>query len=445
MTELYITFFVIGLVVFIAVVLYSWLQLRKQKHAKGDVLRSAKNKLDDPLFVDTMIKGKNKAQSAVSAAKKTVGDSTKKAASFTRGVIAAEPESSASAPASRPVEKESKGPSFKPQASEDENQTTRRVSKNRSSLPVVDMANPSNSSKSDAQMANNVEIIDVQPRRDEVSSSIVTELVARVKNVEPIEQKELLSLFRNHDFKFNRRVHFYGLNQLTDMWRDIEYELPSARFVELGISIQLADRDGPMSEKELHDFQQMVLEFSNSFDALFEFSMDIDEALIQAKVLDQLGRRYDSMAVLNVVPRSKAGFRSADIESCARDLGLARNKKGIFLKTTGHKNQISVLYRLACTNSSGNFGLSSDSAEAVHDLVMYMNVPATKMPEIVFQDMVKDTNSLATWLDGRVVDREGKVMTQRSYSVLTQQISDIVFSMQQDGLVPGDELSKKLF
>lgn len=284
-----------------------------------------------------------------------------------------------------------------------------------------------------------------KPKLDKRSSSIVTELVARVKNSEPIEQQNLLSLFRAHDFKFHRKVHIYGLNQLTDMWRDIEFEMPSARFVELGVSIQLADRDGAMTDKELHDFQQMTLEFSNNFDAPFEFSMDIDEALKQAQLLDQIGRRYDSMAVLNVVPKNKSGFRMADIESCARDLMMSTDKNGIFMKTEGQKHDVSVLYRLACTDGSGHFGLSSNAMGSVHDLVVYMNVPATADPEGVFQQMVKDANSLATWLEGKVVDRAGRAMTQRSYSTLMQQISDIAFSMQQDGLIPGDEISKKLF
>jgi len=284
-----------------------------------------------------------------------------------------------------------------------------------------------------------------KPKIDKQSSSIVTELVARVKNPEPIEQQNLLSLFRAHDFKFHRKVHIYGLNQLTDLWRDIEFELPSARFVELGVSIQLADRDGAMTDKELHDFQQMTLEFSNNFDAPFEFSMDIDEALTQAQLLDQIGRRYDSMAVLNVVPKSKSGFRMADIESCARDLMMSTDKNGIFMKTQGQKHDVSVHYRLACTDGSGHFGLSSGAIGPVHDLVVYMNVPATSDPEAVFQQMVKDANSLATWLEGKVVDRAGRSMTQRSYSVLMQQISDIAFSMQQDGLIPGDDISKKLF
>lgn len=281
--------------------------------------------------------------------------------------------------------------------------------------------------------------------RVDANSSIITELVARVKNSAPIEQQELLALFRLHDFKFHRKVHIYGLNQLTDLWRDIEYELPSARFVELGVAIQLADRDGAMSKKELHDFQQMALDFSDKFDSPFEFSMDIDEALAQAQILDQIGRRYDSMAVLNVVPRAKVGFRMADLESCARDLMMSTDKNGIFVKTKGQKQNLSVLYRLACTDGSGHFGISTGAMTPVHDLVIYMNVPAIAQPDKVFQDMVKDANNLATWLDGKVVDRNGRIMTQRLYSVLMQQISDIVYSMQQDGLTPGDMVSKKLF
>jgi FtsZ-interacting cell division protein ZipA len=284
-----------------------------------------------------------------------------------------------------------------------------------------------------------------KPRTDPKSSNMVTDLVARIKNPDPIEQQGLLGLFRKHDFKFHRKVHIYGLNELTDMWRDIEFELPSARFTELGVSIQLADREGAMSKKELHDFQQMVLEFTNSYDAPFEFSMDLDEALAQASALDKLGRRYDSMAVLNVVPRAKSGFRMADIESCARDLMMATDKNGIFMKTEGHKSNQTVLYRLACTDGTGQFGITMSNAAPVHDLVVYMNVPTTMDPERVFESMVKDANSLATWLDGKVVDRAGKVMTQRSYSTLMQQVSDIAFSMQQDGLIPGDAVSKKLF
>ena len=281
-------------------------------------------------------------------------------------------------------------------------------------------------------------------------SNLVTELVARVYNHDPIEQHDLLSLFREYDFKFSRKVHIYGLNQMTDIWCDIEHELPSSRFVEVGLSIQLADPRGAMTKKESHDFQQMALELTNRFNGTFEFPISADDALEQAQLLDGIGRRFDSMAVLNVVPKSKAGFRIADIESCARDLLMSTDKNGIFMKTQGHKDNLEVLYRLACTDGSGQFGIVGGGAAAasgspVHDLVIYMNVPATNNPDLVFEEMIQDAGKLATWLEGRVVDKNGRAVTQRSFVALMKQISDIADGLRNEGLRPGDAVSRKLF
>lgn len=436
MSELYLIFFGVGLILFGAIVGFSMYQQRRQSN------RAVRNKTQIKTLKKKNKVKKVKAKEPSEALQskdsevvldgepngadvfKTLAESLQKSSAqgVDGGVLKSEPKIEESL-SEAIIEPEKLEPSLEPKPHADQIKPTQ---------PEV------SATIHQAELAP-------KPKLDKDSSSVVTDLVARIKNTEPIEQQNLLSIFRKHDFKFHRKIHIYGLNQLTDMWRDIEFELPSARFVELGISIQLADREGAMSQKELHDFQQMVLEFTNTFDAPFEFSMDIDDALKQALALDQIGRRYDSMAVLNVVPKSKSGFRMADIESCARDLMMSTDKNGIFMKTSGQKNNITVHFRLACTDDSGQFGISSGSAKPVYDLVVYMNVPATKDPEMVFQEMVKDANSLATWLDGKVVDRHGRHMTQRSYSTLMQQVSDIAFSMQQDGFIPGDAVAKKIF
>jgi len=438
--ELYLIFFGTGLLLFGGIVAYSLMQKRRQESP-------SREQYVDPLFAELEEQKGRKPETTIEAPKETdteiriesnleSADSAEIERSMPDEVAAAEVVNTEVV-----VEPEKRAPSLKKPSSPSQ----RSPEKSSVREPVLN-EDPSHekpaSTEPPAQAVQSEELI--KPKVDKDSSTVLTELVARIKNPDPIEQQGLLTLFRKHDFKFHRKVHIYGLNELTEMWRDIEFELPSARFTELGVSIQLADREGAMTEKELHDFQQMVLEFTNEYDAPFEFSMDIDEALKQAAALDQIGRRYDSMAVLNVVPKSKTGFRMADIESCARDLMMSTDKNGIFMKTRGHKSNMAVLYRLACTDGSGQFGVSS-SAAPVHDLVVYMNVPATEDPEKIFQEMVKDANSLATWLEGKVVDRAGRVMTQRSYSVLMQQVSDIAFSMQQDGLNPGDAISKKLF
>ena len=79
------------------------------------------------------------------------------------------------------------------------------------------------------------------------------------------------------------------------------------------------------------------------------------------------------------------------------------------------------------------------------DLVVYMNVPASNEPEQLFELMAKDARDLATWLDGKVVDRNGKVMTQRSFTTMQREISEITENMQSDGLTAGDAVSRKLF
>lgn len=434
MADLYLIFFLVGAILFLGVVGYSYWQ-------KNRVNTDKKSDYVDPLLMDTESDqtGQSTAGQRIEQAEtKRVmsGSNSDPIASAERVSESVKTDGQVSSDV-RPVHKE---PSLtKPSSSQ---QPVPEVPQVRE--PSLRETSPSTQPSNGVAMGESASDL-VKPRTDPQTSSMVTELVARIKNPDPIEQQGLLGLFRKHDFKFHRKVNIYGLNELTDMWRDIEFELPSARFTELGVSIQLADREGAMSKKELHDFQQMVLEFTNSYDAPFEFSMDLDEALAQAGALDKLGRRYDSMAVLNVVPRSKTGFRMADIESCARDLMMSTDKNGIFMKTEGHKSNLTVLYRLACTDGTGQFGITMSNAAPVHDLVVYMNVPTTIDPERVFESMVKDANSLATWLDGKVVDRAGKVMTQRSYSTLMQQVSDIAFSMQQDGLVPGDAVSKKLF
>ena len=439
MSDLHLIFIAAGIILFGLVVLVSYIQQRKSgettKSAPDSALDAVSNK-DTEINVET---GRSGKIAPALEENEVVGDAVSASLASpeqkTQNVL-----SSMGSKIENKIEQLTKG---------------KKASFDSSNADAVDSQNSEPVMPEAETSANNEPQLDEEiPQERAVHALlrdehfITTELVAKVLNPDPIEQTELLSLFREHDFKFQRGVHIYGLNELTDLWRDIEFELPSARFLELGISIQLCDRDGAISQRESHDFQQMVYQFCERFDAPFEFSIDLDSAVAQGQALDRIARRYDSMAVLNVVPKSNTGFRMADIQSCARDLMMSTDKNGIYLKTKGQKNNITILYRLACTDGEGHFGIQGGpqvAAPPVHDLVLYMKVPSTPEPESIFQQMVSDANDLATWLDGKVVDRSGKAMTQRTYASLMQQVSDIAYSMNQDGITPGDAVTKKLF
>jgi len=428
MTEMYLLFVAVAGLLFLAVVVFS---IRQQK--QGDTPRiddsqlganSAKHKNLDPLFDD--VKGAN--QTAKPQEIDKTPEPTPKQESRAGGVSRL---------------KNKIRPSF---GSRKAKQTADKMGANSS---VSGLNKDSTATNPETSATNKISepTLSTKPSPSRSSEkSLVTDLIARFKLTNSKEQTELLSLFREHDFKFSRKIHLYGLNELTDIWCDVERELPTSRFVELGLSLQLADRNGCMSEKELHYFQQMVFAFSEAYDEPFDFSFsDLDEALQQARRLDSLGQKFDSMAVINVVPRGKSGFRIADLESCVRDLMMSQDANGGFVKSKGHKNNMKIQYRLAYTDGNGEFGQGGSATGVVHDLVLYMNVPATQEPELVFQTMVQDATNLATWLDGRVVDRAGKVMTQNSFASLSGKITEVVMAMQKEGITPGDQLTTKLF
>ena len=429
MSDLQVIFLIVGVLLFVGIAAYSWQQSQADESPRRD-------------------RGRRRRSASLDTAE---GDALDGDDALNDALLSVEAEPSAAGAASRDVPTLSSGESVSRRATRavaerlstfaSKKKTNRRVPSQSSATVAAERpASPAapQHSKSKPETLKT-------PRGANSQTGIIVDLVARINIPEPLEQHELMTLLRQHDYKFHRAIHLYGLNQLTDRWCDVEQELSSAQFVDLGLSIQLADRQGAMSSKEAHDFQQMVLAFTDHYDAPFEFSMDVDEALDQARCLDQIVEQFDSMAVLNVIPRSRSGFRVADVESCARDLILSPDANRIFLKTTGQRNDLSVQYRLACSDGKKHFGISETELNPIHDLVLYMNVSATSNPELVFQEMIDDANKLATWLEGKVVDASGKPLTQHSLNALLLKVSEIASGLKSLGIKPGDAISKKLF
>ena len=272
------------------------------------------------------------------------------------------------------------------------------------------------------------------------------ELVARVLGENVISRDEILAIFRKYDFLLARKLHVFGFNTLTQIWSNVEREDISAVFTDLGISVQLADKSGALTRKELNTFSQLVLEYSETFNRQFSFSMDLDDAIEIGRELDELGRRHSSMVVLNIVPKRKDGFRSSDIDSCTRDLNMSQSKTGVFTRYRRVNNRSNTLYHVAVADEKGKFRpVIKQSPFRIHDIVIYLNVPTVKNPSEAFNNMADESRKLATWLDGKLVDKHHRNMTTKGISTLKNQVVEIEQNMQDDGITPGGALSHKLF
>ena len=74
-----------------------------------------------------------------------------------------------------------------------------------------------------------------------------------------------------------------------------------------------------------------------------------------------------------------------------------------------------------------------------------MNIPCTRDPAQVFNEMVGDAKELCKRLDGKLVDQNKRGMTQKALKRIAQQIRQIAADMESDGIIPGGDLALRLF
>jgi len=277
-------------------------------------------------------------------------------------------------------------------------------------------------------------------QEDAAEDGMQLEYVARIPGKNVIKRDSALGIYRQHEFELSKPHRIFGLTHPARMWCDLEKQPETARFTDFGLTLQLADRNGPADESEVNQFSQIVLKLSEVFGRRFQFSCGLDEALEQARCLDSLIKKYDALAILNIVARNEP-FRAGDIEQAAGELGMVRNQRGVYVK---YENR-SPVYRLADKNKAAAGDSGTDSEATTRDLTLFMDIPRTVDPARVFNDMVNDAKELCKRLDGKLVDDNHRGMTQKGLKRIGQEIRSMAGEMEQDGIKPGRESAMKLF
>jgi len=270
------------------------------------------------------------------------------------------------------------------------------------------------------------------------------EMVARIPGENLVKRDIALGLFRQHEFDLKHPRRLFGLSDPGRIWVSLEQAPPSAQFKELGIAVQLVDRTGPITETELNQFAQLVLRFAEVFGRRFRFSMEIDKALAHARQLDDLCKKYDSLAILNILTR-ESGFSGAEIDRHAREMGMRLTSKHIYQKTARDSDGLRLLYSMASLYGDGRFDAQNMETSRTGGVTLYMNIPKTRDPGEVFAQMVADARELCRRLNGKLVDQNKRGMTEQGISAITDQIRRIAGEMEREGLVPGGVVASRLF
>lgn len=262
-----------------------------------------------------------------------------------------------------------------------------------------------------------------------------TEYIARLKFVAPTMANfgPLLQTLR----RIGKPVRAFG-RRADGVW-DALSSHPRNTFDQVEFGLQLADRSGALLQDHLDAFSRALYEFAAEEGGAVSCP-DKQEALVLARDLDLFCMDVDVLIGLNVVSADSRPFTSEAMHGLAAEAGLTLEADGSFhaRDAFGH-----TLFTLA---NQGEDPFPRDGRGlTTHGVTLLFDVPRVADGLAVFDRMTRLGFDLAARLEGRMVDDNGRVVSEDSLNRDRARLLAFYQRMEARGIPAGGERSLRLF
>ncbi|MFA5826377.1 MAG: cell division protein ZipA C-terminal FtsZ-binding domain-containing protein [Gallionellaceae bacterium] len=276
---------------------------------------------------------------------------------------------------------------------------------------------------------------------DEICSLLdaTTDYVVAIKLKSPLSSHALASLWGRR-FDFGKSVNACGLNATSGRWeRLIPESLPS--YSEFKIGLQLADRTGQVSEVRLTDFHEVLREIGAHLQAEIVLP-SMEDAIKQAKQLDEFCAGVDQMIGLNILPGGDRLLFGSEIARVAERHGLTLQADGAFHLLDAHGL---TLFSLNNMDSNIPFQHHMLTQMRVQGLTLLLDVPRVERPSHHFDEMAVLARELAMDLRAGLVDDHRVSLGDAAIAQIREQVVALENRMLAGKLVPGSAQAIRLF
>jgi len=206
-----------------------------------------------------------------------------------------------------------------------------------------------------------------------------------------------------------------------------------ARYNQLRIALQLADRQGALTQEQLNAFCMGVQQFCDAQQADVSFPQRSPK-LAEARDLDEFCAEVDVLIGLNIMARGKP-LPMAKVRTLAENAGLMRGGDGNFAYRSESGK---VLFTLG-NHDESPLGMTSDG------LTLFFDVPRVAGGVAVFDYLVEFAQGLAGALETDLVDDSGKALSEASIANIRKQLAGIYARMDDKGIAAGSMAALRLF
>ncbi len=271
------------------------------------------------------------------------------------------------------------------------------------------------------------------------------DFIIHLPGVAPVARNRALGIFKQHEYMLEKPRWLYGQRYKTNYWSNLQYDPEYTDYSNLALAIQLVNGEGPVEESELNTFMQLGLKLADALHRPTKLPLSFEKALERARELREFCDTYDVIAGINVVSPGGPPFAGRAIFDAASELGMQFGAMNIFHMKNDRSPGCKHLFSMANLYKPGDFDPAKWDKFKTKGLTLFMSVPCAHRPVSVFEKMVDTATALCDMLEGRLVDQEGRPLTEKGIALIRRQIEEIAEAMRGRDIMPGSETALRLF
>jgi hypothetical protein len=240
-----------------------------------------------------------------------------------------------------------------------------------------------------------------------------------------------------HTEKLGKGVRWEGL--VGGLWQGILRDTHE-NFRELRAGIQLADRQGAIDQATLAGFNDLIVKFSASVNAVSQRE-DVSVAARRAQAIDAFCADTDIEIAVNVIGKNGGTFAVTKLRGLAESKGMLAIDSGEYVMRDdrGH-----LLYTLRNFDPAEPPGIKR-STGYIAGITFALDVPRTPNAQRVFEQMFNLANQFSDVMQGEVVDDNRRALTANGRKVIADTIVHISTEMEAKGIEPGSATALRLY
>lgn len=240
--------------------------------------------------------------------------------------------------------------------------------------------------------------------------------------------------------KLRKPVRWAGIDA-GNQWCEVDGRDVAYRHLRAGLL--LANREGAISEAELHGYFNGMRELADRCAAKVDFAnvANVAETLARATALDDACASVDIQIAVHVVHREALKIQGRQIDEVARAAGLNLGEDGRFCSCDA-----SGLPEFTLTNlGSIPFAAAELHALSTHGITFWLDVPRVADAAAAFDRMMAVARQIAIDLDGVLVDDNRSPLSDGMLLDIRGKIVEVQQKMSAQGMAPGSPRALRLF